>query len=254
MMNHKIVVVVATGLTIFINILANLLPINNKTTAELSDAIPSLFTPAGYVFSIWGIIYIGLIAYSVYRLRYANDAQWIQSADVAYLVSAVANMVWIVLWHYELVEVSLVVMLVLLGALLYSYRKLQIGEYEASGRTKWMVHIPFSIYLGWISVATIANAAAALVVNDVNMVLGINAVSWTAIMVVVAGALASLMISLRRDVAFVGVIVWALIGIAIAQSDQDLIIGAVLATVIILLVQVLNLVISRGTMKLDADL
>jgi hypothetical protein len=150
----------ATLIVIAVNAAANILPINGVRTGELSARYPTGFTPAGWVFSIWGLIYLGLIAFSLYAARpgTAGNART-DGVLVPYLASCVGNAAWIFMWHFELIAASLACMLVILGGLLVAYVRLN-GSPPASFAERACVDLPFSLYLGWITTATLANLAA----------------------------------------------------------------------------------------------
>lgn len=214
---RPLLVLAATALVFTLNTLANALPINGKTTGGVSDSFPVFFVPAGYVFAIWGVIYLGLLAYTLYQLRPAalGDAT-LRALAPWYVVSGLANSGWILAWHYTQFPLSLALMLVLLLSLIVIYRMLAQETQVTSGRW-WAVHLPFSIYLGWICVATIANAT--VVLYDAGWSgFGIAPATWGAIMVVVATVLGLLFSALRGDVAVIAVFIWALAGIAVKFS------------------------------------
>ncbi|MFX0142878.1 MAG: hypothetical protein ACFE9C_02275, partial [Candidatus Hodarchaeota archaeon] len=176
--------------TVIVNFLAVLLPIGGNTTQELSDAIPNLFVPAGITFSIWTFIYIFLGFFSVYQIRdiFKKDKiemKFLDDIGYFFIIGSVANIIWIIVWHYQLVPLSLVFMIILLVSLLLIYIKLDIGRSEVSKIEKVALHIPFSIYLGWITVATIANVTAVLVVLGVPG-FGLLAEIWTILVIAVA--------------------------------------------------------------------
>ena len=148
---------------IALNSAANILPLNGKTTGEISDSIPTLFTPAGYVFGIWSLIYLGLLAFAVYQSQSEQrTAEIHERIGYWFFASCVFNSVWIVGWHYEQFALTLAIMLGLLVSLLVIYLRLDIGRRKVSTAESTAVHLPFSIYLGWISVATVANVSAVL--------------------------------------------------------------------------------------------
>lgn len=213
----KVLVVITTVFTIVINSLANLLPINNQTTAQISDSFPIFFVPAGYVFSIWGIIYLGLILFSIY-ISIKKTSVRINKILVPVIISNLANSVWIILWHYNQPVLSLGVMVILLVSLLYIYLNFNLRK-DLNRNEYLFVKIPFSIYLGWISVATIANAAVALYVLQWNG-LGIAEINWAIIMIFVAAVLGVFIGIRKRDIFYSLVIVWALIGIS-AKFPQE---------------------------------
>lgn len=218
---------------IAINALANIIPFNGLTTGELSDYYANLFTPAGYVFSIWGIIYLLLGVFSFYQLK-ADDALH-EKIDILFILSCVFNSVWIFLWHYQYVFLSLFAMFGILGILILIYVRLAIGVSEVSSDERNMVHLPFSVYLGWLTVAPIANVAAFLVGSGWN---GFNqaAINMTVGMVAVAMALTLINTYTRGDVGYAAVIVWALGGIYQKQVNTPMIpqVAAVAMVIIVL--------------------
>lgn len=216
---RQIAVVLSTIAVIAINALANTLPLNGLTTGEISDRFDVYFVPAGYVFSIWGLIYLGLIAYSIYQVLPAQrENPRLRRTGWLYVLSCAANVAWLFLWHYEIFEWTIVAMVALLLLLIAIYLRLGTGRTGVSRAENWLVRLPFSIYLGWITVATIANATSLL------EYLGWNgwglAPEWWAVIMLVAAAVITTLVSLTRgDVAYVAVIVWAAIGIALKHSD-----------------------------------
>ena len=215
--------------TIIINALAVILPINNKTTQELSDKIPNLFVPAGITFSIWSIIYAFLIIFMIYQIlslstRRQYNTNYLEKIGIWFIIASLANIVWIFLWHYEFVTISLLAMLVLFISLLMSYLRLDIGLSTVSLKEKFAVHSTISIYLGWITVATIANVTAVLVkLNVGDLLLGQS--TWTVLVIAVATLISVLVFIKRKDIAFNLVIIWALIGIVIKRLSPDPIYG-----------------------------
>lgn len=216
-----------------VNGLANALPLNGKTTGEISDNIPTLFTPAGYVFSIWSVIYLGLLAFAWYQARRGKaTADFQERIGYWFFLSCVFNSAWIVAWHYEQFLLSLAIMLGLLVSLLAIYLRLDIGRRTVSTAESRCVHLPFSIYLGWISVATVANVSTVL--YQLGWAGGpLSPEVWTAIMVVVAGVLGIAMIVLRNEIGYPLVIVWALVGIWVARRATPLVANASAATAVI---------------------
>jgi hypothetical protein len=201
-----------------VNGLANALPLNGQSTGALSDKFKVFFVPAGYVFAIWGVIYIALIAFTIYQLLPAQrNNPRLARIGWLFAFSNLANAAWLFTWHYELLPLSVVVMLSLLLSLIAIYVRLDIGRARVTTIEKWCVDIPFSIYLGWISVATIANITDLLYAWKWDG-LGITPELWAAVMLVVASALALVMTWTRRDLAYLLVIIWSFVGIAIKQS------------------------------------
>lgn len=227
--------------TVIVNGLANALPINNKATGELSDQYPNLFVPAGLTFSIWGLIYLLLAIFTVYSLvraiRGDTRGSFIDKIGILFFLSCVANIGWIFAWHYEIVLISLVIMLLLLGFLLAIYLRLGVGNKAPTTKEQYLVHLPFSVYLGWITIATIANVTALLVDINWNR-FGLSEQFWTVAVIAVGIAIALGVLVRRRDVFYCLVVDWALLGILIKRlatsvPAQSVIIVTIVGLVII---------------------
>ena len=231
--------VVAVVAALIVNTLANILPFNGVTTGQVSDSYPNLFTPPGYVFSIWGVIYTLAIVFMIYQARPSQRAEaYLDQIGFLYLIGAAANMSWLLIFHYsygvpQLFVASLVPMTVLLLCLLSIYQRLSIGRRGVPRNQKLAVHLSISVYLGWISLAIIANLASAL-----NMLVpGIpepTQALWTALVILVALVITVLMVLTRRDFAFGLVVIWASIGIAVNRIAIPLIFAASIAACAIL--------------------
>jgi len=218
--------------TIVMNYLANALPLNGKTTGELSDAYPNLFVPAGVTFSIWGVIYILLLIFCVVQFTTSHQAV-ISRIGWLFGISCIFNALWIVAWHYERLPLSLILMLGLLVSLIWInifIKDMPFGFFKAA----------FGIYLGWICIATIANVTALLVTYGWGG-FGISEETWTIIMIIVGTLVVALAIW-RLDNPFIGfAVVWAFVGIMIKrQSDvRSIFITAAVAMVLVALVLVI---------------
>ena len=208
---------------VVVNSLANILPLNNVSTGELSDSYPNYFVPAGYVFSIWLVIYLLLLGFTVRQLRRGgDDAETLRKIGWFFVISNVFNFVWIFLWHWRLVALSLVAMFGLLASLIMIYLRLDIGRAQVSREERIYYNLPFSVYLGWITVAPIANIVAFLVSSGWESY-GTAATYWTVLVIAVAVALTLVNMWTRGDVAYSLVIVWALSGIVYKQMAEPLI-------------------------------
>lgn len=204
---------------LLMNFLANALPLNGISTGEISDAIPALFTPAGYVFAIWGIIYLGLVIFTIYQaLPSQKNNPRLEKMGYWFFISNLLNGIWILFWHYGLVALSVLVMLGLLYSLLMVYTKSKIGLIRPNHVEAWALDIPFGINLGWISVATIANISALGVVSGWNG-FGLSPVFWTISVILVGVLLAFAMILRRKEIAYPLVLIWAFAGIYVVRQD-----------------------------------
>jgi hypothetical protein len=215
--------------TVVVNALATTLPINNITTGALSDLYPNLFVPTGLTFAVWGLIYILLAVFVVYQLlpsvrRDAQKAGFIQRIGPLFFISCIANIGWIYAWHYKIVPLSLVLMLILLGSLLAIYLRLNVGKSEAPKAEKFSVHLPFSVYLGWITIATIANVTALLVNINWNA-WGLGEQFWAVAVIIVGIAIALSVLFTRKDIFYCLVVDWALLGILLKRLSDTTIPG-----------------------------
>lgn len=227
---------VALAVTIGVNGLANALPLNGQTTGQISDKYPVYFVPAGYVFSIWGLIYLGLLAFGIYQaLPAQRENPRLRRVGPWFVLSCIANSVWIFMWHYELLPLSLLVIVALLGTLVMIYLRLNDparGARSVSLAERWLVQLPFSIYLGWATVATIANATTVLYAAGWTGA-GLSGPIWTALLLVIATVIGALMSVRRGDVAFVLVLLWAFIGIGVKHADTPIVVYAAAATALV---------------------
>ncbi len=215
---RQVVNVVAVIGTLVVNGLANALPLNGLTTGEISDRFEVYFVPAGYVFSIWGLIYLGLIGFAIYQaLPAQRENPRLQSVGYLFAFSCAANVAWLFLWHYEQFLWSVMAMVALLLSLILIYLRLGIGRIEVSTAERWLVQVPFSVYLGWVTVATVANVTSVLDYVSWGG-WGIAPQVWAVIMLVVGTGIATAVGLTRGDVAYMLVIVWAFVGIAVKHA------------------------------------
>ena len=250
-LKRQVINIFALGAVLTINALANILPINGVTTGEVSDSFPSLFTPAGYVFSIWGLIYLLLAVFVVYQaLPAQKDSPRLERLGYWFAASCAFNVAWLLAWHYGAIGLSQLLMLGLLGSLIMCYLKLGIGQREVSRRVSrteaLAVRLPFSVYLGWITVATVANTSVTLLNYGVTG--GQLAPLWTVLAIVAAVGVGYLMLENRGDVAFNLVLVWAFAGIAVKQWGAELlVVGGALGAAALVAYLVVRTPLNRGT-------
>ncbi|CAN5784366.1 hypothetical protein BH24CHL6_BH24CHL6_04350 [soil metagenome] len=209
---------------IVVNAAANIVPFNGQTTGEISDRFEVFVTPAGYVFSIWSLIYIGQLAFVLHTLRPSRrEDPLLRRIGLLPVAVAVLNGVWICLWHWELFPATLIVMVALLLSLVLLYRRAGFEETARPGGSRsaterWFVQVPFSLYLGWITVATISNVA--VVGNWAGVPTFGIAPELIAAVVLAVGLLIAAAVMLRTaDVTYGLVIIWAYLGIVVAEAD-----------------------------------
>ena len=211
--------IAAFAVVIAANAMANGVPLGGQTTGEISARYPSLFTPSGATFSIWGVIYLSLLVFVIYQaLPAQRDDASLAQLGVPFKVNCAANAAWIFCWHYDLLVLSLLCMLVILGSLVVIFRQMDSS-------TSLLVKFPFSVYTGWITVATIANISVlqtAFALNDS----GLSATQWTWLKLAVAGAIGAAVVANTRNVLYVLVIAWAAFGIYTKQAATPEVAGA----------------------------
>ncbi len=234
----QVFVPVTTLATLVVNGLANALPIAGRTTGAISDSFPVLVTPAGYVFAIWAVIYLGLAGYAIWQsLPAQSDHPRARALVVPVTIANLANLAWILLWHNLWIGTSLIVMLVLLAALIVVYLRLHgpaARRPPVSRAERIWAYGTFSVYLGWITVATVANVTIAL--YDAGWGGGfLPAAVWAAITLVVATLLGMRMLAGFADLAYAAVLVWAFIGIVVAQWGATVVVGTAIVGVLALL-------------------
>lgn len=246
---YQILNIAGLMVVIVMNYLANSLPIGGKTTGEVSAGLPSLFTPAGFTFSIWGVIYLFLIAFIIYQSKglignsNLKQNRFLYRIDSWFFVSSLANAAWLFAWHHMAIGLSVVFMLILLGSLIMIYVNLGAGKRIISRAEHLLVHVPFSIYLGWITVATVANISIYLIKRNWDG-FGFSPEVWTVMMVVIAAAVGIYILLLRKDFFFSMVIVWALFGIISkrmadeAESMEPIILAAGAGILLILAINI----------------
>jgi len=210
---------------LIVNSLANIIPLGGMNTGQISDLYPNLFVPAGLTFSIWGLIYILLALYVVYNFIYKvqekdSRENFMDKIGYLFFFSSLGNICWVLSWHYRKMLLSLISMLIILITLIYIYQVLVIGKSHISKKERFFVHLPFSVYLGWITVATIANMTALLVNMKWNG-WGLSESFWTVAVIIVAILIGLLILLKRKDIAFVAVIDWALLGILIKRRSLE---------------------------------
>jgi hypothetical protein len=238
---------VAFVAVVFVNGLAGSTTlIGGKNTAQISDENPTLITPAGYVFSIWGVIYVLLGIFVVYQaLPSEKGKEFRGKVGWLFIINSILNIVWLFLWQLEYLFLSVVIMFLLLTTLILIYLNLGIGKSKVQLREKIAFHLPFSVYLGWITIASIANTAATLVSINWDG-FGISPETWAIIIAMIALLIAILVVLTRKDVAYGLVVIWALLGIAVKQSsNQNIVIITELGAIILATTLIATILLSK---------
>ena len=240
----KVLVVVTYLAMIGANVLANALPLNGKRTGEVSDTYQNLFTPAGVTFSIWSVIYLLLGLHVLYQLGMFRGSQpggertdLLNRVGLLFSISSLANTAWVFAWHYQLIPLSAVPIAVILVCLILGTNSLRAANLTV--RERWFVGVPFSVYFGWTTVATVANVTVLLVSLNWDG-FGLADSAWAAIIVVVAMAIGVVTMLRNQDVAYGLVLIWAFAGILLRQTSAEgldgcypVVIGAVVLSLLV---------------------
>lgn len=219
---EKILVIASSLLAVLVNILANMLPLGGITTGEVSDKYLTPITPAGYTFAIWTLIYAGLIAFSVYQaLPAQEDNEAIRAIRGPIILSNVANIAWIFLWHHFEIRWALLAITGLLAALAYAY--IRIDRIPARTEAEWwLVRVPLSVYLGWVTIATVVHTAITLIFLGWNG-FGMSDPMWGTLALAVLALFCTAVTLYRGDIALSLTFIWGLAGIARGQAGLPMV-------------------------------
>ena len=221
--------ILAFALTIALNAMATSIPLGGQTPPEISAQYPSLFTPAGFTFSIWGIIYLGLLLFIIYQaLPGQRENAFLARISVPFKINCVANAAWILAWHYDFLFLSVLIMACILATLIAIYSALDSEHATAPRAERLLVHLPFRLYTAWICVATIANISTVQTAMNWDN-LGTDAITWTLLKLALAGTIGAIVITRKGDVAFILVVAWAAFGISVKQIETPAVAGAALS-------------------------
>ncbi len=240
----------AYAIMIAANCLSVFLPLNGKTQAQLSGHYPNLFTPAGYIFSVWGVIYMLLFGFIIYQLyvlfvTHHRDKMRVLYISPLFIGVCLCNAGWLFAWHYELITISVLIMIIHLWLLVLIHDRLSLSIAWWPLAPKIWIDIPFSIYLGWICVATIANVTAWLVSEGIHLSFLLPQV-WAIIMIIIALLVGMFYVFTRNNKFVALTIVWAFYGIISKRREtggkgsHTLVLATGLALGILLLIILLN--------------
>jgi hypothetical protein len=223
------------------NIWANVNPPNGLTIGEISQNIFKnvLITPSNYAFAIWGLIYLGLISFAIFQALPAQKSDaLLYKIGYKLAIASLAQIIWVFCFLYRQYDASMIAMLCILFPLIGAYWSLPFKT-RISRWQQWLIKLPISIYLAWISVATIVNGAILLESWQWDG-WGISPTVWTVIMLLIAGLITHFVVLPRLDFAYAGVFIWAAIAIAIKNSEIILISGTAIGLSISLIVLLLS--------------
>lgn len=238
---RQFLVVFSVVTMIVMNYLSNARVFGGTTNGAISDKYHTLITPAGYAFSIWGLIFLGLLAFAVYQaLPSQRTNPRFRAIGWLVVINTLANAIWSPLFNNELIGIALLVILVMLGTVALIEHRLLVSrrfdrqelsvvapdpdatlpESAAPVAETWLARIPFSIYFGWLTVATILNVAVYLKATDFSL-LGLSETTWAWAVLVVGLVVGAIVFNRFRSVAYILVFSWAYLAIAREQTEYD---------------------------------
>lgn len=238
------------------NIFTNIIPLNGKTTGQISDMYPTLIAPAGYTFAIWGVIYVLLFAFIIFQLQRFDtnngklDPSIMRQIRILYITSSFANAVWIFAWHYEFIAFSLMLMIVILFCLIIINKIL--SEEVLNKKESLLLSLPFGVYYGWITIATVANTAT-LLVSISWRGFGITEEQWTVLILIITYLIATYRTHQNHNIGYCLTIIWALIGIGVKNyssyllggQNRSIVITTVIGVILMTLLTIYSICIKK---------
>ena len=229
------------------NALANILPINGVNTGAVSEQYSNLFAPAGVTFSIWGLIYLLLLGHIIYQLIEIRTSEstrkrMLYEVGILFSVSSIINTIWIFMWHYDHIGITVILMLFLLLSLIAI--RMRLEKYTLNRTQKLLVRLPFSIYFGWITVATIANVTTYLVSIEWQG-FSLPEAFWTNGILFVGGFIGIMTLIRLKDMAYGFVIIWAYAGILIKHLSPKGYNGNYISVIVSTIVVIVMLIFAQ---------
>ena len=242
-----ILVLISYVIMIVMNILAEALPINGISTGEISDHYANLFAPAGITFAIWGLIYLLLLGYTIYQLIYFSGEsdikkQLFNKLGILFSISCAANALWMLAWHYEIIWLSFLLILAILICLIKI--NLIMRDSTFSVMENITVKLPFTVYLGWITIATIANATTFLVSVKWDR-WSFSEVFWTNIIIIVGAVIGFTGVLFYKSFAYGCVLIWAYLGIALKHLSPKAFAGKYPSIIVTVFIAVAIIILSQ---------
>ena len=214
--------IAAVVLLLVMNFLASSIPFGGKTVAEVSATFPTLITPAGYAFSIWGLIYLTLLVFAVFQLHKGKNIRFFRLVFPYFLLNVAANVLWLFAFQHEMLGLSVAIMLIILGTLIVIFRYFYRLKGALSTTHRYFFQVPFSMYFGWISVATIVNVAAFLSSLELP-VFADSQELFSSIMLIVSAIIGLYILISKKDYIYTLVLVWAYVAIWVQHADVPLV-------------------------------
>ncbi len=235
--------IVGVAAMLLVNYLSTALPIGGMTNADVSAKYPTLITPAGYAFAIWGVIYLGLIVFAWFQLRRGRENRFYKMIWPYFMVNAGANIVWLIAFQHELLGLSVLVMGVLLGSLIGMFRLFYRLKRTLSTTHRFFFHVPFGIYFAWVSIASIVNVAVWLSSMEVPY-FAEKPELWALAVLIVGFCLAMWLLISQSDYIYALTVVWAYAAIMVNHYDIEMVRYPAKVGALLLLITTVGLFIS----------
>lgn len=234
---------IALAIVLYVNYLSVALPINGQTPGEISDRINVLLTPAGYVFSIWGLIYLLLGLWIVATWISPIGPKIAEHVRYLFIINAGLNIAWIYAFHYEYFILSLIIIVALLWTTFNIYQNL------SSSSLSRLWQIPFSIYLAWVTIATILNVGIVLKTNNISFYVNYE-IQWTLLLLILLTVFAIWFSRNMNDLIYPLVFVWAFVGVAVKRAGeyQNIVVLAIMMAILII-VYILYIIVKKKLIK-----
>jgi hypothetical protein len=214
--------VLAVVFILVMNYLSTAIPFGGMTNAEVSEKYSTFITPAGYAFAIWGFIYLSIITFAFFQLRKGKEIRFYNIIWPYFMVNALANGLWLLAFQNEWLGLSVGLIFILLGSLIAMFRVFYRLKSALSTTHRFFFHVPFGMYLGWVSIASILNVAVWLTSLKLEFFAGAESF-WSLVMLCVGFLLAMYLLLTQKDYIFALTVVWAYAAIMVAHMDVDMV-------------------------------
>lgn len=205
--------------------------VNGMAVGEVSDAFfgDVLIIPAGFAFSIWGLIYFGILALAVAQAWPGHgDNPHFEEARIPLIANMICNFGWIVFWQSLVFPVATAILVLQFATAVWLYYAMGIPSRPAFSKVETWIRPAMSLYLGWLTVATVVGVAVLLNYWEWGA-FGLSMGAWVSIMLVIVAAVGFALTLWWDDPVYTLALVWGLIGVAL-RPDQA---GVVMVTAVV---------------------
>ncbi|MCH2214931.1 MAG: tryptophan-rich sensory protein [Flavobacteriales bacterium] len=240
----RVVFIAAVFVLLLVNFLSNSIPFGGQTNADVSSKYPTLITPEGYAFSIWGIIYLSLSVFAVFQFFKGKEIRFYKLIWSFFILNVVANCLWLVAFQNEWLILSLVIMGILLFSLISMFKVFYRLKKSLGTTVRYLFHVPFGLYFGWVSLASVINVAVVLKSFELTF-FSANEPIFALIMIAVAAALALVFLVSQKDFIYTFAVLWGIVAIYVKQIDEPLVMYSAKIGALVLLVAIIATFVSE---------